>query len=1278
MKKIILFVFLALTFFANQSFAVHGKGGWIHYKYLGPGTVPGTSKYHITATFYYSCTSTNTARTTYIGIYDAKTFANIALDTLKNNPKMIVTKTKDPITKITTYDTVYVGNRYSEHKVIKQYYAPCLNPAPPIDSTGICYSIATYDTSAVLTDNANGYVVALIGNGGRTAPLTDIIAGSGNNTGNETFATLIPGIFNGVQAHNSSPTFLFKDTAILCYGSYFTYQFTAVDSVDHDSISYSFVPATTASNSDKNVPPNTFYSLNYNKPLYSANSPLGSGVTINPATGLISGYAPSATGQYLINVCAKEWRNGVLMDSVVKEMQVEVNNCTISGAELKKVYVNCDSLTLPFENLSTASNIKSYLWIFGDSTNGQPNISTDPLATHTYHNPGDYTMSLQVTVGDSTCVDRVQAQVHVYPGFKTKMSYVGSCYQSPFTFTDASTTTQGNGTVSWKWSFGDASANATTNPVNHQFPQQLGSYKVVLWDSTVKGCVGTDTETVVLSDKPYIGIPKSDYIVCSNHDTATIEAQIAPGASFSWSPTPNVYPDSTMPEVVPTDSVDTYTITVNAPGCLTSSTASIKVHQVPYFDVSFVSPDTMHVCRNDHITLTPTSNSAVYSWTESDSLLNTTINNTLTKSATVTPVNDTTVYYVTVNPPGCQKTASITVYTSDPPKITSVVSAAPTICFGDSTTLTATIQTDPASGAFVSWSNSKDATTFSNTLTPKVAPTDTATYTIKVYNSTTSYCSKPTSASVIVNVVPNSSVTFRAHDTSVCKKDTFSLNPISIAKNYAWTESDGLKTLSDTSSKSPNAFPSSDLTTYYVISNPALCPKTDSIKVHASPYPKVKITTPAPAICFGDSTTLSATTPAPAVAWSPTNSGLSNYNILTTNASPANTTLYTISATDKTSFCPKAGTDTITVTVFPHVDIRFNATDTNVCKNDSFYLNPICNTIHNFAWSESDGLFTLSDSLTKNPKVSPRSDLTVYHIRILNPEGRCEDGASIRVHASPYPTLSIISPASKDTIICFGDTAKLAVAPKAASIVWTPVTGLLNSTSFSTIATPTTTTKYKVTVKDTFYCTKTTSDFVTIFVQPQFAIGVVNDLGNDSAIVVPGDSIRLHAFVVDSNASFIVTYKWTAVGLPSDIKYLSSSITSDPYFKPTDAVSKDNLPYIHYTVTATSKGSCHSSTDYAVKVFNALPDLLVPTVFINNGRTRMLTPVPVGITEVLYFRVYNRMGQLVFSTTDLGKGWDGMINGSPADAGTYVWMAQGKDYKGKIHQPQTGTVILLR
>lgn len=184
---------------------------------------------------------------------------------------------------------------------------------------------------------------------------------------------------------------------------------------------------------------------------------------------------------------------------------------------------------------------------------------------------------------------------------------------------------------------------------------------------------------------------------------------------------------------------------------------------------------------------------------------------------------------------------------------------------------------------------------------------------------------------------------------------------------------------------------------------------------------------------------------------------------------------------------------------------------------------------------------------------------------------------------------------------------------------------------------------------------------------------------NDSDIAVPGEPMYLHAFVVDSSSNFKVSYKWTASSA-TDLKYLNRADTSDPTFTVTNnaSLAKDNLPYIHYTIIGTSKGGCRDSTDYAVKIYNALPDLLVPTAFINDGRNRNLTPVPVGITEVLYFRVYNRMGQLVFSTKDIAKGWDGMVNGSPAEVGTYVWMAQGKDYKGTIHPPQTGTVVLLR
>jgi gliding motility-associated-like protein len=70
-------------------------------------------------------------------------------------------------------------------------------------------------------------------------------------------------------------------------------------------------------------------------------------------------------------------------------------------------------------------------------------------------------------------------------------------------------------------------------------------------------------------------------------------------------------------------------------------------------------------------------------------------------------------------------------------------------------------------------------------------------------------------------------------------------------------------------------------------------------------------------------------------------------------------------------------------------------------------------------------------------------------------------------------------------------------------------------------------------------------------------------------------------------------------------------------------------------------------------------------------------PVPVGIAHFQFFRVYNRYGQLVFSTSQSGRGWDGRVNGKIQDPGTFVWAVQGVSYQGKtvFHK---GTVVLVR
>jgi len=60
------------------------------------------------------------------------------------------------------------------------------------------------------------------------------------------------------------------------------------------------------------------------------------------------------------------------------------------------------------------------------------------------------------------------------------------------------------------------------------------------------------------------------------------------------------------------------------------------------------------------------------------------------------------------------------------------------------------------------------------------------------------------------------------------------------------------------------------------------------------------------------------------------------------------------------------------------------------------------------------------------------------------------------------------------------------------------------------------------------------------------------------------------------------------------------------------------------------------------------------------------------------FRVYNRWGQLMFSTTQTnGHGWDGSFKGAAQATGTYVWEAEGVTYLGKKIK-RKGTVILIR
>jgi gliding motility-associated-like protein len=117
---------------------------------------------------------------------------------------------------------------------------------------------------------------------------------------------------------------------------------------------------------------------------------------------------------------------------------------------------------------------------------------------------------------------------------------------------------------------------------------------------------------------------------------------------------------------------------------------------------------------------------------------------------------------------------------------------------------------------------------------------------------------------------------------------------------------------------------------------------------------------------------------------------------------------------------------------------------------------------------------------------------------------------------------------------------------------------------------------------------------------------------------------------------------------------------------------------VRYLVTAKSQYGCIGTAEVLVKVFKTGPDIFVPSAFTPGGATNnIFRPIPVGISRLLYFRVYTRWGQLVYSTSTIGQGWDGWFNGQALPSGTYVWMVQGVTFSNRVvfHK---GTMVMIR
>ena len=160
------------------------------------------------------------------------------------------------------------------------------------------------------------------------------------------------------------------------------------------------------------------------------------------------------------------------------------------------------------------------------------------------------------------------------------------------------------------------------------------------------------------------------------------------------------------------------------------------------------------------------------------------------------------------------------------------------------------------------------------------------------------------------------------------------------------------------------------------------------------------------------------------------------------------------------------------------------------------------------------------------------------------------------------------------------------------------------------------------------------------------------------------------------NIPFLLNSSWsgTTSGSPNFIWSPGAGL-SDPFtLKPEVSIDDDET----YVITAISSEGCEARDTVNIKVFKGSA-VYVPTGFTPNGdgRNDFLRGLYIGIKKVHYLRIYNRWGQLVFSTNSLTEGWDGTIKGNKQQTGTYVWMLKAEDLAGKIYEMK-GTSTLIR
>jgi gliding motility-associated-like protein len=305
-----------------------------------------------------------------------------------------------------------------------------------------------------------------------------------------------------------------------------------------------------------------------------------------------------------------------------------------------------------------------------------------------------------------------------------------------------------------------------------------------------------------------------------------------------------------------------------------------------------------------------------------------------------------------------------------------------------------------------------------------------------------------------------------------------------------------------------------------------------------------------------------------------------------------------------------------------------------------------------YIWTGPNGFF---DNISY-PHVfnSSLQDSGFYYVEISS-QGGC--------HIKDSTHVTIIGTdvhAGADTTICIGRAVRLRTS-KGVNYLWSPANSLSNASVIDPVAKPDETTDYTVKVTDSYGCSDTAHVKVTILNKKEVK---ANILATDY-LCRSYDSV----YFTSNSLGDIKKQLW-------DFGNGQTSLLPNPPVQSFFIPANSNGYLVQLTVidTAGCKDIAYHKLTVVDNCYIAVPSAFTPN---SDGLNDYLYPLNAYKATDLSFRVYNRLGQIVFKTKDWNSKWDGKIGGLEQSTGVYVWMLNYTDAVGKRISLK-GTTLLIR